>query len=181
MQFSFSFFSFLEIDIFHTIYSDYSFPSCFSQIIPLSPPRQIHTLTFWLSLECKQESRNKIGTLFFFFAKLMKHRVTWAFPWESVYGACGVGWAVDPNTTNTAGIVYYPPSLRLATLFHYLRMQNVNGIGIVYFVNFVILCILAQLGIKKFFLNFLVEYCGVSSLDKEEVIMLLLARDWTSQ
>lgn len=75
----------------------------------------------------------------------------------------------------------YPPSLRFATLFHYLRMQYVNSIGIVYFVNFVILCILAQLGIKKFFLNFLVEYCGVSSLDKEEVIMLLLACDWTSQ
>lgn len=73
------------------------------------------------------------------------------------------------------------PPLRLATLFHYLKMQYVNGIGTVYFVNFVNLCILPQLGIKKFFLNFLVEYGGVSSLNKEEVIMLLLARDWTSQ
>lgn len=73
------------------------------------------------------------------------------------------------------------PSLRLATLFHYLKMQYVNGIGTVYFVNFVNLCILPQLGIEKFFLNFLVEYGGVSSLNKEEVIMLLLARDWTSQ
>lgn len=72
------------------------------------------------------------------------------------------------------------PSLRLATLFHYLKMQYVNGIGTVYFVYFVNLCILPQLGIRKF-LNFLVEYGGVSSLNKEEVIMLLLARDWTSQ
>lgn len=49
-------------------------------------------------------------------------------------------------------------------------MQYVNGIRTVNFVN---LCILPQLGIKKFFLNFLVEYGGVSSLNKEEVIMLL--------
>lgn len=60
-------------------------------------------------------------------------------------------------------------------------MQYVNGIGTVYFVYFVNLCILSQLGIKKFFLNFLVEYGGVSGLNKEEVIMLLLACDWTSQ
>lgn len=52
---------------------------------------------------------------------------------------------------SAGGSVLPAPSLRLATLFHYLKMQYVNGKGIVYFVNFLILCILAQLGKKVLF------------------------------
>lgn len=55
----FSYFSSIEIILFHTLYTDYGFPSSnSSQILSTSPSIQIHTLSFFCSLTEKQEPQN---------------------------------------------------------------------------------------------------------------------------